>query len=585
MSGETGHKWASARAVLLAGLLLTLLAFLSTVTFSFVYDDHQIQGERALALKALAGFFTRHLWAGIAQHGGYYRPVLQVWVAILYSFFGHNTVAWHVAAIAMHLLLTWLVYLVVAEYSHDRLLAALAAAVFGIHPVHVEVVAWISGAMSEGLLAVLTMTSLLGYLRARQRPLKSTAWFAGSCAAFAAALLVKETPIVLPLVFLAYEWTRPDEPNAPASPRLSHLAALLAPYGLIAAVYVVIRHLVLRNAGASAATVRNTGSAWLTLPSAAWFYLRQLVWPADLSIFQPVLRIATPQAMNFWLPLAGVVVAAALLIGIARRSRTAAFAVCFMVAMLLIPLAAIGELPKYEIVHDRYLYLPSAGFAILVALGLQKLAARMTRPGVLLLLAGIGVTIVTATQANYWNNDVTLYEHAVAVAPNNVMGYNLLANEMYKRNRGEDALELYRRALALDPHYWATNFSMGLTECGLGRLGDCARHLQTATDVDDSNPAEFAVLGDAHMRLGDYSGAEAELRRGIQASPNAAQLHLLLGLTLMRQGKLDAAQQAFVDEARLSPAFAAAANERLEEARRLQRDGGWQNWRPGPDYP
>jgi tetratricopeptide (TPR) repeat protein len=585
MSGESARTGTRGRVVLLTGLLLTVLSHLNTLTFSFVYDDHQIKGARSLDLGALAGSFTQHLWAGVAQYGGYYRPVLKTWVALLYSVFGQNTVAWHVAAVAMHLLVTWLVYLVVVEVSRDRWLAAVTASVFGIHPVHVEVVAWISGAMSEGLLAALVVGSLLCYLRARRAP-RPLAWYAASWMLFAAALLVKETAIVLPLVMAVYEWVRPGEEGA-SRPRPLNLVALMAPYGTIAVVYVVVRHLVLRNAAGPAMTAPIAGAAspMLTLPSAAWFYLRQLAWPDRLSIFQPVLRVTEPGPANFWLPLLGVALAAAVLIVIARRSRLGAFAACFLIAMLLVPLAALYALPKYEIVHDRYLYLPSIGFSILVALAVRRLAPRMARPGIVLLLAGIAVTIVTATQGNYWTNDLALYRRATVVAPNNAMAFNLLANEMYKRNQPQAALELYAQALRLDPQYWATNFAMGITECELGQFQDCERHLETASEVDASNSAEFASLADARMRLGNYAGSEEALRRGIQASPSAPQLHYQLGLALMRQGKLDEAQQALADEARVNPTWATIATQRIAEARTMQREGGWQSWRPGPGYP
>jgi protein O-mannosyl-transferase len=574
-----------ARAVLLTGLILTALAYLNTLTFSFVYDDHQMKGARALDLRAIAGNFTQHLWAGVAQYGGYYRPVLKSWVALLYFVFAQNTVAWHIAAVAMHLLVTWLVYLVVVEVSLDRWLAAVTAGVFGIHPVHVEVVAWISGAMSEGLLAALVVGSLLCYLRAR-RARQPLAWYAASWMLFAAALLVKETAIVLPLVMLSYEWLRPSEEN-PTRPRPLNVAALMAPYGAIAAVYVVVRHLVLQNAAAPAMPSSSSAgtSAMMTLPAAAWFYVRQLAWPDSLSLFQPVLRVTEAGLTNFWLPLLGVAIAAAVLIAVARQSRLGAFGAWFVIAMLLVPLAAVYALPKYEIVHDRYLYLPSIGFSILAALAVRQLASRMARPGIVLLLAGIAVTIVTASQSNYWANDLALFRRATAIAPNNAMAFDLLANEIYKRNQPQAALELYARALSLDPQYWATNFSMGITECELGQFEDCERHLETASEVDASNSAEFASLADARMRLGNYAGAEEALRRGIQASPSAPQLHYQLGLARMRQGKLDEAQQAFADERRLNPAWTTIANQRIDEARTLQREGGWQSWRPGPDYP
>ena len=586
MSGGNPQNTTAARGILAAGLLLTTLAYANTFTFAFVYDDHMMKGPPSLSLGAIAGTFTQHMFAGIAQHGGYYRPVLLSWVTLLYYFLRQGTVAWHVAAVTMHLLVTWLVYLAAKELSADRTVAAVTAAIFGILPVHTEVVAWVSGAMSEGLLAALTVGSLVCYLKARrtERPL---GWHLLSWSLFAAALLTKETSAGLLIAIAASEWLRVGEraSDVRRRPPILNVASLIAPYLLIFGVYVWIRHAVLSGAAAPQAS-SNGGAAhwWRTLPSAAWFYLRELVWP-HVSLFQPVLRIGEASAENFWLPLAGVAVGAVILIAITRGSRLAAFAVCFLAAMLVVPLAAISALPKYEIVHDRYLYLPSIGLALLVALGIRKVSARMSRPGIVLTLAGVALAIVTAALNTYWTNDLVLYRRATEVAPNNVMGFDLLANEMYKRGDAQTALLLYRHAQQIDSRFWATNFAMGITECELGLYAECERELQVAAEVDPANPAEFSLLADARMHLGNYPGAEQALRQGIQATPAAQQLHYLLGLALIRQGKLTEAEQAFADEVRLHSDFAEAANRRLQEARELERSGGWQSWRPGPNYP
>lgn len=585
MSGEIPQTRNSARGILSGGLVLTFLAYVNTLTFAFVYDDHMMKGPPNLHLRTIAGFFTHHMFAGVAQHGGYYRPVLLSWVYLLYSLLGQNTVAWHMAAVCMHLLVTWLVYVAAKELLGNRTVAALTAAIFGILPVHTEVVAWASGAMSEGLLAALVVGSFVCYLKARssQRPL---GWYLLSWIVFAAALLTKETAAALPLAIVAWEWTgaRRDD-AAHRRPTLLNIVALLAPYATVFAVYAWIRHAVLTAAAAPQTSVNNSAAHWwMTLPSATWFYLRELLWPR-VSLFQPVLRIDHADTTNFWLPLVGVAVCGVILVAIGRRSRLAAFAACFLVTMLIVPLAAISALPKYEIVHDRYLYLPSIGLAMLLALAIREISAHMSRPAIVLLLAGAAVAIMTASLNTYWTNDLVLYRRATVVAPNNVMGFDLLANEMYKRGDTQGALLFYRRALQLDPTFWATNFSMGITECELGLYAECERELQVAAEVDPANPAEFSLLADARMHLGNYAGAEQALREGIQVSPSAQQLHYILGLALMRQGKLDEAAQAFNEEAKLHTEFAELATRRLQEAREFARGGGWQSWRPGPNYP
>ena len=559
MTADARREWAQPRTILLGGLLLTLLAYLNTLTFQFVYDDHQLKGPGGyLDAGVIASYFTHHLWAGIAQHGGYYRPVLQTWVVLVHFFLGQNVVAWHVTAIAMHLLVTWLVYLAVADIARDRLLAAVTAGIFGVHPVHVEVVAWISGAMSEGLLAALTLGSLVCYMRARREREHPLRWHATSWLLFAAALLVKETAAALPIVIAAYEWIRPAEDKAHRSRTILNAGALAAPYGVVFVAYFFVRHMVLSGVAAMPSDPGAIAAPmWQTLPSAAWFYLRELAWPR-LSIFQPVVPVATADFGSFWLPLAGVVVVAVALIVIARRSALAAFAASFLAAMLLVPVLAVYALPKYELVHDRYLYLPSVGLALLLAVGVRQLATKMARPAIVLLLVGVVVTIVTAAENNDWTNDFTLFRHAAAAAPNNPMPLNLLANEMFKQGHAGEALHLYRRALEIDPELWATNFSLGVTECGLGLFPPCDQHLSAAARLDPQSSVQFLYLGQARIELENYGGAEDALLKGIALAPSSPGFHYLLGVAQLREGKLAAAKGSAQAELNINPGSAEA---------------------------
>jgi len=582
MTADARRAWAQPRTILLGGLLLTLLAYLNTLTFQFVYDDHQLKGPGGyLDAGVIAGYFTHHLWAGIAQHGGYYRPVLQTWVVLVHFFLGQHVVAWHVTAIAMHLAVTWLVYLAVMEISRDRLLAAVAAGIFGVHPVHVEVVAWVSGAMSEGLLAALTLGSLVCYLRARRAQDHPLRWYGASWALFAAALMVKETAAALPIVIIAFEWIRPGDDEPRCSGSFVNAAALALPYGVVFAAYFLVRHLVLSRAAAPVTAVTTSAAPmWLTLPSAAWFYLRELAWPSRLSLFQPVGQVTDMGASDFWLPLAGVVVVAAAVILIARRSALAAFAASFIAAMLLVPLVAIYALPKYELVHDRYLYLPSVGLALLLAVGVRQLATKMARPAILLLLAGVAVTIVTAAQNNVWTNDLTLFRHASAAAPNNPMPLDLLANEMFKQGKVDDALRLYRRALDIDPQLWATAFSLGISECEVRLFPDCALHLSQAVDIDEQNAVQYGYLGRAELQIGDNAAAERSMRRGIRLFPDTFLLRYYLAIALGRQGRLAEAKAALQDEIALNSPWTELMRYSISEIANIEARGG-SVW-PGP---
>src|SRR5574340_1023188 len=158
-------------------------------------------------------------------------------------------------------------------------------------------------------------------------------------------------------------------------------------------------------------------------------------------------------------------------------------------AVSLPPIVGMVSFPKDELVHDRYLYLLSVGFVVLVALGLDWCRRRwpwLQRPtrtvAVIVAIAG-ALGAATVKQNLYWANERVLFKRAVAMAPGSVPATDQLANQMYKQGQPARALELYRHALELDGNSWMTNFSLGVTEFELERYADSEQHLERAAQL------------------------------------------------------------------------------------------------------
>ena len=185
---------------------VTVLAYLGTLSFGFVYDDKPVIVDNVgiRSWRFLAHYFIPQISAGIAAPSSatFYRPVTLLWLRLNYANFGLNPVGWHFAMVAFHVLMTYLVFVVVGKLSGNRGTAALAAIFFGLHPVHVENVAWLSS-VNDLLMSVLLLASFLAYLNFRDgRELKS--WIAISVLLFALALLSKETAAVFPLLIFGF---------------------------------------------------------------------------------------------------------------------------------------------------------------------------------------------------------------------------------------------------------------------------------------------------------------------------------------------------------------------------------------------
>jgi len=153
----------------LFGLVLTFFLYLPTLSYQFVFDDQlQILGNsHLLSWRYLPDYFTKDVWSHFPHSGDpYYRPIFLVWARLNMAVFGSESSGWHLTTLLMHLLVTGLVYLVALELLNHRWAAIVAAALFAIHPVQVESVAWVSG-VTEPLGAAFLLLAFLCYLKQR----------------------------------------------------------------------------------------------------------------------------------------------------------------------------------------------------------------------------------------------------------------------------------------------------------------------------------------------------------------------------------------------------------------------------------
>ena len=233
-----------ARGTLVLGLLAIALAYIDTLRFQFVYDDlpQIVNNPLVHSWQYAPRYFIEHVWSQIpGLPGTYYRPVFLLWLRLNHACFGLSPFAWHLTTLLVHLAVTVLVYRLLFRVIADRLTAAFAAVLFGLHPVHIEAVAWISG-VSEPLNAILFLGALLAYVRARER--RSPLWLAASLVLYIVAMLSKETALVLPAFVLLYEWLY--HPGQAAGPpplgqRLRRAVLFLSPYVLLSLLYVALR--------------------------------------------------------------------------------------------------------------------------------------------------------------------------------------------------------------------------------------------------------------------------------------------------------------------------------------------------------
>ena len=375
-------------------LALTFAVYIPTLRYQFVHDDRgQIVENPAVHSWHLAPtYFTAHVWAAVMPEelGNYYRPLFLLWLRINDAVFGSQAWGWHLTTILAHALATLLVYLLALRLGIGRDVALLAALIFGLHPAHIEAVAWISG-VTEPLLGILLIASFLAYMQSRDERAHVLKWRAISLILFALAILEKETALILPGLLLFYEWIfRKEWEQRTGVRRLTQWGGeafgKIWPYIVIIVIYVPARIHALKGFS-HAITPLSTAQLVYTWPSLIGFWVCHMIWPAGLSTFYDFPAVTHPTVRSFLLPAIFDVFVGLALLACARTSRKVAFFAVWLV-LPLIPLLNLRVFVANDFAHDRYLYLPSVGFAILIAMLLGPI--------------GIGTLIGLGTGMAHW---------------------------------------------------------------------------------------------------------------------------------------------------------------------------------------
>ena len=462
----------------------------------------------------------------------------------------------------------------------DPLAALAAAAIFGLHPVHLEAVAWISGS-SESILALFLISSFLCFLDSRTRPGMANHRLAVSLFLYALAILFKETALVLPLIIFVTEWCQPAKALASREGarkrNFQRSLVAAAPFILLTAIYLLARMAALKSFHHPLAHIPVTAIVW-TWPSLLWFYVRHLVWPAGLSGFYDMTYVLRPSFSKVLWPGAGVAVIAFGLYILVRHSRKAALAVAWMVLPVL-PVLNVQVFGDGNFAHDRYLYLPSVGFSMLAAMLLRRIRAgggsmfgMPVVQTVLILLLSLALGFGAISQSTTYSSDARFYARCYATAPHNDTVKANYAAILGEQGRSKESLCLLQEILTRHPESWSANYNLGYTYYGMGNLDESCLYLTRAAELDPGDAKAFFYLGLARLKMGRVDEAALDVRKAIAINPNADNYHFALGVILQLQGNVEAALEQFRAELALNPDLAAAQTQiALIERRRAAR--------------
>jgi protein O-mannosyl-transferase len=548
-------------------LIVTALAYLATLRFEFVYDDQPqiVLNPSITSWKMLPTLFLGHSWKFLMPDwaGNYYRPIFTAWLLVNRMLFGLNPLAWHATTVLLHVAATAMAFVAARQLLRDDTHAGFVALMFGLHPIHIESVAWISG-VTDPLMAVFAFAAFWAWVKGEQQDQRRPWWRIVSAVFYVTACLSKESAILLPVVVIAYDFLfgRVEKNGKGAA-----VAAMRAwPLWIAGAAYMGVRSVMLR--GLAHPMGRPLAHDLLTVPTILWGYMRRLVWPVNMSVFYDTPPVTSALQWRFWLPVLAWMLVGIIAWRISRRSRIVAISLIWIFAFLAPAIVGLPVFPLGEWVHDRYLYLPVFGFCVLVVHALAQLPSEHELFGmpsvptaVVLLLTAV-MALGTSWQEQYWVNGYVLFRHGEAIGPT-PLSKTHLANELFRRGEVPQAEALFKEALLLDPRDWKNNVAYGLMLFYSGQFDKADHQLARAIALDSTDPNPHFYQGMSRFQQGNFAGAQRAFEQSIKAGPARSRYHFWLGFALEKQGMIKEAREQYETELQQHPDTDTQAKERL----------------------
>jgi protein O-mannosyl-transferase len=548
---------------LLILLTTTLLVYAQVRHFEFInYDDtdyvtENINVSRGLSLEGI-------IWAFTTVHAGNWHPLTWISHMMDVSLFGMDAGGHHVMNLFFHLLNTVLVFVVFGKMTGALPKSFIVAALFALHPLHVESVAWVSE-RKDLLSTFFWMLTIGAYGWYAAAP--SIRRYLAMAACFGLGLMSKPMAVTLPFVLLLLDYwplQRVQWPHLKEGGNISRsvvfgLIREKMPLFALSALSAMVTVYAQTSGGAvkdldifpPLIRIANAVVAYAA-------YLLKMIWPSDLAVFYP-----HPGMPPSWQVAAAVFLLAGItLIALAGSKRHP----CLIVGWLwylgtLVPVIGLVQVGMQSMA-DRYTYIPLIGIFIMLAWGAADAARRWRVPASATVLAA-GMVILasgglTWKQTGYWKNSEILFRRALDVTEDNFVAHYNLANVLARRDNPAEAIFHYRRTLRIKPGFSDAHVNMGNTFSLLENNEDAIRHYRAALKFQPENAKLHVNLGMALDKAGRPDQALDHYLEAIRLDPDNADTRYRAGNSLFQAGNVEEAAAHYRNAIRMDPVFTEA---------------------------
>ena len=552
-----GNRFYRKTLISLFLVIVTLSVYWQVRNFAFNnYDDEPYVTKNQYVRRGLS--FEGIIWAFSASHSANWHPLTWLSHMLDVQLYGMNPGQHHMTNLLFHIVNTLLLFLVFRRMTGHLWRSGFVAALFALHPLHVESVAWVAE-RKDVLCAFFWMLTVWSYIRYVERP--GISRYLPVLLFFILGLMSKPMIVTLPFVLLLLDFWPLGRIRS-----IFHLVWEKIPLFILSTASSVVTLFVQQSGGTLGSLDVYSLSVRIANALVSYVsYLIKMMWPFHLAVFYP-----HPGMLPFWkVAGASLLLASISMVAIRVVKRHPWFIVGWLWYIgMLVPVIGIVQV-GLQGMADRYTYVPLIGIFIIIVWGVSELVAgwRYKKIG-LRAIGGVSLLVLMATtyvQAGYWKNSITLFERALDVTSNNYVALNNLARALVEQGRAAEAISYYSEALSVDPDVVNLYNNLGIALAKDGRLDEAVSYYSKALRIDPDYAKVHNNLSVAFAMLGRIDEAIGHSLEALRIDPDYSEAHNNLGISLIRKGKIEEAIFHFRKALRIRPDYA-HANQNLKNA-------------------
>ena len=553
----------------------SLVAYWQITNHEFInYDDGLYITENSHVQAGLT--FKSIKWAFTTCHASNWHPLTWLSHMLDYELYGLNPMGHHWMNLQIHLINTLLLFFILQYMTGAIWKSAFVAALFALHPLHVESVAWVAE-RKDVLSTFFGMLTILAYIRyvIKRNLFRYFLVFIS----LSLGLMAKPMLVTMPFVLLLLDlWPlkRLNLPlNQPAGSQNSNFIPLilekipfLVPVAISSILTLVAQH-------SSALKTLESFPLQTRVANALISYINYIVktlWPLHLSVFYP-----HPENLPAWQIIgATLLIAVAIFLSIHRLKKYPYIIVgllwFFITLFPVIGIIQVGD----QAMADRYTYIPLIGIFIILAWGgpdlLKKWTNKRIVPAILAISILLLLTMQSFLQTTHWKNSITLFENSIKVTENNWLAHNNLGIALFSEGKFDKAIYHYKKALNIRPDTVCAIKNLGVAMFDKGNLKVAFQYFNKAIVINPEDFDAYYKIGRILEKQGKFNEAIRYFTEVIRINPGYAPAYNEIGIILAQKGKLQKSKKFFLKAIQLNPNYKDARNNLLILKKMIQQD-------------